>query len=180
MSCNPISYAAGKQLVALVSDVASEARVEIDLRLYRDGAPLLLTVDAQKLLGVLQNLARNAVEAMGPGAYGEKLGESRPRRARRLTISTSASAEHVEVRVMDTGAGIDRAVRARLFEPFVTTKRTGTGLGLAIAKRVIEAHGGVIDAVANPEGGTILMLQLPTRPQDALQVLPAPRHASVG
>jgi signal transduction histidine kinase len=169
-----------RRAIALVSDLASEARVEIDLRLCRDGGPLPLTVDAQKLLGVLQNLARNAVEAMGPGAYGEKLGESRPQHARRLTISTSGFREHVEIRVIDTGAGIDRAVRGRLFEPFVTTKRTGTGLGLAIAKRVIEAHGGVIDAVANPEGGTILRLQLPTRPQDSLQALTAPRHAAVG
>lgn len=169
-----------RRAVALVRDAASESRVETDLRLCHDGRPLALMVDAQKLLGVLQNLARNAVEAMGPGAYGEKLGESRPQRIRRLTISTSEFADHVEVRVVDTGAGIDRAVRSRLFEPFVTTKRTGTGLGLAIAKRVVEAHGGVIDAGPNPEGGTILRLELPFQRQDAIESLPATRHAPVG
>jgi len=169
-----------RRAVGLVSDLANEARVEVKLQLCRDGSPLPLTLDAQKLLGVLQNLARNAVEAMGPGAYGEKLGESRPQRVRRLTISTSESVDHVEVRVMDTGAGIDRAVRDRLFEPFVTTKRTGTGLGLAIAKRVVQAHGGVIDAVANPEGGTILRLHLPTQSQKVLDVLPVARPAAVG
>jgi signal transduction histidine kinase len=169
-----------RRAVALVRDAASESRVEIDLRLCHDGRPLALMVDAEKLLGVLQNLARNAVEAMGPGAYGEKLGESRPQRIRRLTISTSEFADHVEARVVDTGAGIDRAVRSRLFEPFVTTKRTGTGLGLAIAKRVVEAHGGVIEAGPNPDGGTILRLELPFQRQDAIESLPATRHAPVG
>src|SRR5262249_27340723 len=88
---------------ALVAHGASEAGAEIKLQLCHEGRPLLLTVDAEKLVGVLQNLARNAVEAMGPGAYGEKLGDSRPQRVRRLTLSTSELTDGVEIFVADTG-----------------------------------------------------------------------------
>jgi signal transduction histidine kinase len=151
----------------LVSDLAHDSGVEIQLPLCRGGGALPVSVDAQKLLGVLHNLARNAVEAMGPGAYGEKLGDPPVKHVRRLTISTAEAGGAVEVSVVDTGAGIDGAVRERLFEPFVTTKRTGTGLGLAIARRVIEAHGGRIEALVNPEGGTILRLRIPLRAQPA-------------
>jgi signal transduction histidine kinase len=153
-----------RRAVAFVRDQAEDAGVEISPALCRDGAPLPLPVDAQKLLGVLQNLARNAVEAMGPGAYGEKLGEPAPHRTRRLTITTAELPDAVEVVIADTGAGIDRAVRDRIFEPFVTTKRTGTGLGLAIAKRVVEAHGGRIEAEDRPEGGTLIRLRIPGQP----------------
>ncbi len=165
---------------ALVSDFAHEAGVEIDLRLCRSGNTLPVSVDAQKLLGVLHNLARNAVEAMGPGAYGEKLGDPPPQHVRLLTISTGEVGDAIEVNVMDTGAGIDRAVRDRLFEPFVTTKRSGTGLGLAIARRVIEAHGGTIEALANPEGGTILRLRIPLRAQPAYTSAHAERQTALG
>jgi len=169
-----------RRAVALLSDLTADARVDVELRLCRDGGPLPLAVDAQKLLGVLQDLARNAVEAMGPGAYGEKLGDPRPERMRHLTVSTSESTDCVEISIADTGAGIDRVIRDRLFEPFVTTKRTGTGLGLAIARRVVNAHGGSIDAVANPGGGTVVRVLLPTESQRALQAAPTAHHVAVG
>jgi signal transduction histidine kinase len=167
-----------RRAVAFVRDQGEDAGVEISVELCRDGAPLPLPVDAQKLLGVLQNLARNAVEAMGPGAYGEKLGEPAPHRTRRLTISTAELPDAVEVMIADTGAGIDRGVRDRIFEPFVTTKRTGTGLGLAIAKRVVEAHGGRIEAEDRPEGGTLIRLRIPGQP--ALAVAEPGRTAAAG
>src|SRR6266852_2888829 len=103
------------------------------------------------------------LDLLASGAYGERLGDPPVKHVRRLAISTAETGRAVEVNVVDTGAGIDRAVRDRLFQPFVTTKRTGTGLGLAIARRVIEAHGGRIEALANPEGGTILRLRIPLR-----------------
>ena len=65
------------------------------------------------------------------------------------------------VEVADRGPGLPAEVRQHLFEPFVTTKRTGTGLGLAIARRVVEAHGGRIEALPRPGGGTVFRLAFP-------------------
>lgn len=117
--------------------------------------------DPHKLLGALQNLVRNGVEAMGPGAFGEALGAPALARERRLDVAVRQAGSDVVVEVRDRGAGVAPAVRARLFEPFVTTKRTGTGLGLAIARRVVDAHGGTLEAVDREGGGTVFRVRLP-------------------
>jgi signal transduction histidine kinase len=65
------------------------------------------------------------------------------------------------VAVADNGPGFDPAVRAKLFEPFQTTKVRGTGLGLAICKRLVEAHGGRIDAAPAGGPGAEVILTLP-------------------
>jgi signal transduction histidine kinase len=63
--------------------------------------------------------------------------------------------------VTDTGEGIDAAARARLFEPYFSTKSSGTGLGLAIVRRVVEAHGGTIEVATAPGSGTTFTVRLP-------------------
>jgi signal transduction histidine kinase len=78
-----------------------------------------------------------------------------------LSVSSRASGDMEEILIADDGPGIPPETRARLFEPFFTTKHRGTGLGLATARRVIEAHGGTIDLVCPPDGGTIAAVRLP-------------------
>jgi signal transduction histidine kinase len=96
------------------------------------------------------NLVRNAIEAM----------ENSDRRA--LTIATSLnSASMVEVSVSDTGSGLSPDIRARLFEPFVTSKPSGLGIGLSICRVIVEAHGGQLQADNNPGGGTVFRFTLP-------------------
>jgi signal transduction histidine kinase len=146
---------------ALSADLAHDCGVEVVLRLPPDAAAIRVQGDAQKLLGALSNLVRNGIEAMGPGAFGEPLGEAAPPRERRLEVGLARRPRQVTVEVADRGPGLPAPVRARLFEPFVTTKRTGTGLGLAIARRVVEAHGGTLDAADREGGGTVMRLALP-------------------
>jgi signal transduction histidine kinase len=69
--------------------------------------------------------------------------------------------EGVAVSIRDTGPGLDEAVRARLFQPFASTKATGLGLGLAISRSIIENHGGRLSADSNPDGGTVFSFTLP-------------------
>jgi two-component system sensor kinase FixL len=107
--------------------------------------------DGVQIQQVLVNLMRNALEAM--------VGSER----RELDITVARMNDLMaEVMVSDTGAGIAPEILPRLFESFVTTKETGMGVGLSISKTIIEAHGGRLWVEANPIGGTIFKLTLPS------------------
>lgn len=148
-----------RQAAAAVADLAADCGVGVELDVPEE--PLTVRGDAGRLLGAIVNLARNGVEAMGPGAFGEPLGAARVARERRLALAARPGAGGAVVEVRDRGPGLAPEVRARLFEPFVTTKRNGTGIGLAIARRIAEAHGGRIEASAREGGGTVFRLTLP-------------------
>jgi PAS domain S-box-containing protein len=97
-----------------------------------------VALDAQMVLAqrilieqVLMNLVRNAIEAM----------VDQPR-DRRLLLLARRREERVEIRVVDTGPGLDPSTSDRLFEPFVTTKPNGLGVGLSISTGIVQAHGG--------------------------------------
>ena len=153
-----------RRAAASVVDLAHDCGVSLSLDVGGEGEPALVRGDAHKLLGALQNVVRNGVEAMGPGAFGEALGTPPPLRDRRLEVSLRREPRQVVVEVADRGPGIPPEVRERLFEPFVTTKRAGTGLGLAIARRVVEAHGGTVEALDREDGGALFRLALPAEP----------------
>jgi len=67
----------------------------------------------------------------------------------------------VEFAVSDTGPGLSLEVRERLFEPFFTTKTNGMGIGLSVCRRLVEAHGGTIEADNAPGAGATFRFQLP-------------------
>src|ERR1035441_10589085 len=68
--------------------------------------------------------------------------------------------------VLDNGPGFRKEILGRLFDPYVTGKPRGTGLGLAIVKRIVEEHGGRIEAENRPEGGAKILVLLPVSDQD--------------
>jgi signal transduction histidine kinase len=109
-----------------------------------------ITVDKGRLNQVLSNLLDNAVNFTDRGT---------------ITVTLQQKNGNIEIRVADTGKGIDPAVKPKLFEKFVTKsdKAKGTGLGLYLCKAIVEAHGGRIWAEENvQEGkGTIFALTLP-------------------
>ena len=67
----------------------------------------------------------------------------------------------MRLRVMDEGAGIPPEQRDMIFDPFFTTKEGGTGLGLSVAHQIVEQHGGMLSAEANPVRGTTFTAVLP-------------------
>jgi nitrogen fixation/metabolism regulation signal transduction histidine kinase len=65
--------------------------------------------------------------------------------------------------VADNGPGFQGDLIGRIFDPYVTTKPRGTGLGLAIVKKIVDDHGGRIEAENRPEGGALVRVMLPLR-----------------
>jgi two-component system nitrogen regulation sensor histidine kinase NtrY len=138
------------------------AGVRVELDEAAVGAQDLPAVDAdrEQIGRVLINLVKNAVEALGEGGGEVRLdarAESRGGRA------------GVRLEVHDDGPGVPESDRARLFQPYFTTKREGTGLGLAIVERIVAEHGGAIDLDSAP-GRTCFSVWLPVagaRPTDA-------------
>ena len=104
-------------------------------------------MDPEQIRQVVFNVALNGVQASPVG--GE------------LRIHTKRDQNWAIVDVIDEGAGIPPEHRHRLFDPFFTTKTHGTGLGLAVSQRIIAAHGGRLEFVNGPRGGTIVRIVLP-------------------
>ncbi len=120
------------------------------------GPPLQITADESKLRQITVNLLGNAIEAArDPGAG-----------APTVEVSWASDADGASLRIEDRGPGIPEALRARVFEPFVTTRARGHGLGLAIARSLARAHGGDIELDPRPGGGTSARLTVPLRAQE--------------
>jgi nitrogen fixation/metabolism regulation signal transduction histidine kinase len=141
------------------------------VELYRsqDGGPQLdldldprlenIEADRGRVRQILNNLITNAKEALEGSPAG------RVQIATRL--ETAATAHYVTMTVSDNGPGFKPELIGRLFDPYVTSKPRGTGLGLAIVKKIIEEHGGRIEADNRPEGGARVRIALPL--QDAVR-----------
>jgi len=115
--------------------------------------------DAEKLRRVALNLIGNALDALEQGGT----------RAPRIEVATgeNLAATEVWVRIRDNGPGMEADALSKIFRPFYTSKPEGTGLGLAITKKLVEAHGGTIDAQSAPGVGTEFVLALPKAGPDA-------------
>jgi len=126
-----------------------------------EGMPLI-SADKGQIKQTLINLILNAVEATDSGG--------------KVTISTTTFSKRffswyedklsplddaVEIRVSDTGKGIDPDELDKVFDPFFTTKESGTGLGLAITHGIIVQHGGGIDVKSKKGHGTTFIIRLP-------------------
>jgi PAS domain S-box-containing protein len=110
--------------------------------------------DDGQLAQVIQNLVRNAVEAMPSGGTA------------RIRVSVGPSlpignGEEASVAISDHGVGIAPALLDRVFEPFFTTKPSGSGLGLAAAYSIVQAHTGRINVASEPGVGTTFTIFLP-------------------
>jgi signal transduction histidine kinase len=138
------------KLDALVEAVLANIRRPAGVQVSVDGLAALptLAADASKLRQVFVNLIDNAVHAVG------ETGEVR--------VLGSSDGTRVVIAVEDSGPGIDPAIRARLFEPLITTKTKGIGLGLALVRKIVEHHGGSVASEAPVNGrGARFVLRLP-------------------
>jgi nitrogen fixation/metabolism regulation signal transduction histidine kinase len=155
----PDMHVAGFDLNRLVAETTElfrpgEGSVEIVTRL--DPGIGVIEADRGRVRQILNNLLTNAIEAL-EGISGA-----------RIEVSTESVAREdgpgrVVITVCDNGPGFARELLPRIFDPYVTSKPRGTGLGLAIVKKIVEEHGGSIEADNRPEGGGRVRVMLPVK-----------------
>jgi two-component system sensor histidine kinase HydH len=140
----PLDAVVGR-MIDFLGPTARQKGIAINWYPAADLPPVLL--DAELFEKVLLNLMLNAEDAMPCG--GE------------LTLQSRPDGAWVALDVIDTGCGIPPELLPKLFKPFLTTKDGGNGLGLATAKKVVTAHGGLIEVQSEPGRGTKFTIKLP-------------------
>jgi signal transduction histidine kinase len=161
-------------LRAVAADVVESgralARVKgIELTLNAEPVPLI-EADRSRLAQLTDNLLSNALKFTPAGGH--------------IAVDVSQHDGVCVLEVSDSGLGIPKAERGRLFERFYRTSEAteraipGTGLGLAISRAIVEAHGGVIDIVDREGPGTTFRVELPLSPGDGAAAAPAPAAVS--
>jgi len=105
-------------------------------------------LDVSKMRTILHHLLVNGIEAVGRGGA--------------IRMIVRAHVDRIQVEVIDDGPGISSEVRARIYEPFYSTKPAGTGLGLSIVHSMVTLHGGTIDIQSEP-GSTAVAISIPRR-----------------
>lgn len=134
-----------REFLEFFTPLATESHVEVSPHL---AAHLpLVAIDGGLFRQVLQNLTRNALQAMPTGG--------------RLEMLTYHSDNRVILEIIDNGCGMEERTKNRMFETFFSTKPGGSGLGLPTARRIVEAHGGTMECESTPGAGTRFRISLP-------------------
>jgi len=141
------------QLVTEVADLYRSQDTRVRIRLELDKHLGSLEADRGRVRQILNNLLTNALEALE--------GVSAPTLEIGTRLDHTGDGDYACVTVSDNGPGFQRELLGRVFDPYVTSKPKGTGLGLAIVKKIVEEHGGRIDADNRPEGGARVRVVLP-------------------
>jgi signal transduction histidine kinase len=120
----------------------------IEFSFKSDSLVYIVKTNKELMSWVIENLVKNAIDAMqGKGI---------------LSISMSEEKSHVLMKVQDSGKGIPKKIKKKIFEPGFTTKKRGWGLGLSLTKRIVEDfHNGKISVLETGEKGTTFLIKLP-------------------
>jgi len=137
-----------REVLKGIAPMATESGVELNVTICQD--PCTLLGDAVQISRAIQNVVVNAVQASA-----DKKGK--------VTVVCAQKDFYVDLRIEDTGAGIQPTQLPRIFDPYFTTKqaKSGTGLGLYITKKVVEDHHGSIKVDSTPGVGTVFTIRLP-------------------
>jgi signal transduction histidine kinase len=136
------------EVIGAAVDILSPVAAEHNVVIHADvDEAIELPLERARMERVFLNLISNGIEAMPAGG--------------RISISATRNGDGILVDVSDTGPGIPESVRARLFQPFVTSGKNGLGLGLALSRQTLLDHGGDLWAENNAVGGARFHLRLP-------------------
>ena len=150
-----ITHFSLNQLVTDVADLYRSQDPRATIRLALDEHLKSIEADRGRVRQILNNLVTNALEALD--------GVETPTLEITTRLESGGDAAYAVVTVCDNGPGFQRELLGRVFDPYVTSKPKGTGLGLAIVKKIVEEHGGRIDADNRSEGGARVRVVLPVK-----------------
>jgi nitrogen fixation/metabolism regulation signal transduction histidine kinase len=142
-----------------------ELRVELVVEIVEDGDSLTVSADERMLRLALQNLMRNAAEAIPPD-----------KAERQVVVTANSDDQSALIEVRDTGTGLPTSNLQKIFIPFFTTKPKGHGVGLALTHRIITEHGGTLTAANTVEGGAVFTIKIPWENTHASDGQPTPRY----
>lgn len=165
MNPEPVEF---DRLVSNVLDLYRIAGTISKVSIQLGAGDVRIVADPLRLRQVILNLVKNAQEAVTGFDAGCISVTSH--------IQRSQETIYVELKVEDNGPGFDTETLAHLFEPYFTTKVRGTGLGLAIVKKIVEEHGGTIQAENRQEGGARITLRLPLSTEEVVQTAENSEH----
>ncbi|MBI4557756.1 MAG: hypothetical protein HY706_09240 [Candidatus Hydrogenedentes bacterium] len=132
---------------AVIENALSYVQFESPIKITKVIEPTALVLaDEERLRQVLLNILLNAAQSLN--GTGE------------IRITVQANGKFVTIAIADTGRGIDREQLDKVFSPFFTTKEKGTGLGLAAAAKIVDAHGGRLEATSEPGKGATFLIHL--------------------
>ena len=142
------------KLALEVVDLYRAQASEIEIVLNTDPTLPKIEADSGRVRQMLHNLIRNSIEALENCDHKGRIEV-------RISKTEAQETEIAEIVVEDNGPGFKTGAVSQVFDPYVTTKPRGTGLGLAIVKKLVEEHGGTIDAENLEDGGAMIRIQLP-------------------
>jgi nitrogen fixation/metabolism regulation signal transduction histidine kinase len=143
------------QLATEVADLYRSQGTLVTIDTVLDAGVTSIEADRGRIRQVLNNLLTNAFEALEQ-VQGARI-------ELRTELAANEPLPAVWMTVLDNGPGFQRDLLARIFDPYVTSKPRGTGLGLAIVKKIVEDHGGRIEADNQPDGGARVRVMLPLK-----------------
>ncbi len=141
-----------------VSELSQGPKTSARVHWRLSGEPLPVRIDAMMLRRCLDNLVRNALQALREDHEGG-----------RVEVRSRLDDGRAVMEVADNGPGIPQDTRAFVFDPYYTTRADGTGLGLAIVKKVILEHGGEILCRDTDLGGVSFVVTLPIEKNDSIK-----------
>jgi len=139
------------QIKNVIEDALSRTTIPGNIELVKKLNAELpqVEIDASQIQQVVVNMIINAMQAMPEGG--------------KLKIGTKKKEGFLEVEITDTGCGIPKEARDKIFDPLFTTRAKGIGLGLAVCKAIIDRHEGKIEVKSQVEKGTTFIIKLPLK-----------------
>ena len=141
---NDLNVVVGEALVLFRT-----SHLEIDFEFKKSNKVLSFFFDRAQIKRVLTNLISNSIDAVSET------------QSPKIHIHTSLQKDIVNLSVSDNGKGISFEIRKKIFEPYVSYKKTGTGLGLVVARKIVLEHGGDIKVASNSPQGAQFIIRLP-------------------